>query len=137
MATLVGVVALDPLAAMRSAPDFPGWVSGQQRLDRVMSRAAPPLFLSTGLSAIAASAGALASRRRAATGWRLLAAGAVAGAIAVTLRINEPTNRRLRSWSPSDPPPPDWRVVRARWDRAHRARRLLVGAAGVASWRGR
>ncbi len=94
LAALVGLVVVDPFAGMRSAPDWSGWLDGQQRLDRVMSRVMPPLFQ----SALATAAGATV--------------------VAVTLTTNEPLNARLRDWRPLDAPPDDWRTVRAQWDRA-------------------
>lgn len=135
LAVLTTVVALDPTARMRSAPDWAGWVTGQQRLDRVMSRVAPPLFLSAAATAAGAALVALGQHRTELAVTRALAVSCTAAAIAVTLVVNEPANERLRSWRPSDVPPDDWRAVRAQWDRGHRYRRGLVAAAAVsAGW---
>ena len=136
LTALTGLVALDPTAPFRSAPDYAGWLVGQQRVDRVMSRVAPPLFLSTAATALAAGAVALAQGRPAAGAGRFAAAGCVVAAVAVTLRVNEPANARLRAWHPADAPPDDWRAVRARWDSAHGVRRGLVAAAAAAAGTG-
>lgn len=133
LAALVAVVVVDPTAGLRRADDWRGWLVGQQRLDRVMSRVAPPMFLSTtATAAVAAVLAARDGRGRAATG-RALAAGCTAAAVAVTLAISEPANVRIRTWRPTDVPPPDWRAVRARWNRAHRGRRLLVAVGAAAA----
>lgn len=132
LAALTTVVAVDPTASIRSAPDWAGWVTGQQRLDRVMSRVAPPLFLSTATTAAGAAFVALGQHRTGLAVTRAVAAGCTAAAVAVTLAVNEPANVRLRTWRPSGVPPDDWREVRARWDRGHRWRRGLVTAAAVA-----
>ena len=133
LTALTGLVALDPTAPLRAAPDYAGWLAGQQRVDRVMSRVAPPLFLSTAATALAAGVVALVQGRSAAGAGRLVAAGCVVAAIVVTLRVNEPANARLRDWHPTDEPPVDWRAVRARWDQAHGVRRQLVAAAASAA----
>lgn len=132
LAVLTGLVGVDPTAPLRRAPDWSGWLTGQQRVDRVMSRVAPPVFLAT--AATAAGAALLAARRGevgVATA-RALAAVCTGGAVVVTLRVNEPANTRLRAWRPADAPPADWREVRARWDRGHAVRRALVVAAALA-----
>lgn len=134
---LVGVVLLDPARRLRSAPDWAGWVSGQQRLDRVMRRVAPPLFVSTGASALAAGAVAAYRGDRRTAGWRALAAASVGTAVAVTLRVNEPVNDRLRTWRAGDEPAPGWREARARWDRGHRDRQFLLVVAACAGALGR
>lgn len=133
LAGLTGLVVLDPTAPLRSAPDYAGWLAGQQRVDRVMARVAPPLFLSTAATALTAGVVALAQGRPAAAAGRLTAAGCVVAAVVVTLRVNEPANARLRTWLPTEEPPAGWRAVRARWDRAHGVRRGLVAAAAVAA----
>lgn len=129
LSALVGVVVLDPTASSRRAPDYAGWLAGQQRVDRVMSRLAPPLFLSTVATAAVAGVVALVQGRPGPATGRISATGCVLAAVVVTLHANEPANERLRHWLPSGEPPPDWRDVRARWDRAHRVRRGLVAAA--------
>jgi len=63
LAAVVGIVALDPFARVRNAPDWSGWLTGQQRLDQVMSRAAPPLFLSATAAAAGASLVALGEHK--------------------------------------------------------------------------
>lgn len=133
LATLTGLVALDPLAGMRRAPDYAGWLTGQQRLDRVLSRVAPPLFLSTAAAAAGATLVALGQRRTGLAVARALATCCTAAAIGVTLVVNEPANAQLRRWRPADAPPDGWRTVRARWDQGHRYRRGLVSAAAVAA----
>ena len=134
LSALAGAVVLDPTAPSRRAADYAGWLTGQQRVDRVMSRLAPPLFLSAAATALAAGVAALVHGRPGAAAGRFAAAGCVVAAVVVTLRVNEPANGRLRAWHPDQEPPPDWQDVRARWDRAHGVRRSLVAAAaGVAS----
>lgn len=137
LAALVGVVVVDPTARMRGAPDWSGWLDGHQRVDRVMSRVAPPLFLSaTAAAAGAALVAAGRSQRRAAAG-RGVATGCLAAAIAVTLTVNEPMNARIRGWRPWDAPADGWRQVRDRWEHGHRLRRALVATAAIASvWGG-
>jgi hypothetical protein len=131
LAALTGLVALDPTVPFRSAPDYAGWLAGQQRVDRVMSRIAPPLFLSTAATAAAAAVGALTHGRPATAAARGVAAGCVVASVVVTLRVNEPANQTLRGWSPIDPPPHGWQEVRARWNRAHAVRRVLVSVAAA------
>lgn len=133
MAALVAIVVYDPTARLRRAPDWSGWLTGQQRVDRIMSRVAPPLFLSTTAAAAAAALVAAARREGPLTAGRAMAAACTAASIAVTLKVNEPLNARIRAWQPSDAPPADWRAVRARWDRAHQYRRVLVATASLAS----
>ncbi|WP_157720390.1 anthrone oxygenase family protein [Friedmanniella luteola] len=133
LAAVVGIVAVDPFARMRSAADWSGWLAGQQRLDRVMSRAAPPLLLSATATAAGASLVAFGQHEIPLATGRALAAGCVAAAVAVTLVVNEPMNTRLRAWSPLDAPPDDWRAVREQWDRGHGWRRALLALAAFAS----
>lgn len=137
MAAVVALVVVDPFGGLRSAPDWAGWISGQQRLDRVMSRVAPVLFISTGVSA--AGAAVVAAQRHATTVaiWRGLAAAFVAAAVGVTLKVNEPLNERLRGWRAEGVPPADWRAVRSRWEKGHRARRALLAIAAGAAVLGR
>lgn len=134
LTVVVGLVVLDPLAGLRAAPDWAGWVCGQQRLDRVMSRVAPVLFLTTAMSTAAAVGVALAQHRSWTAAGRAAAAGCVAGAIGVTLTRNEPVNRELRGWRATDEPTPGWRDARVRWERAHLVRWVLLAvAAGTAA----
>lgn len=136
MATMVVLVVLDPLQGLRSAPDWAGWVSGQQRLDRVMHRVAPVLFVSTGVSAVGA---ALTAARRGAVAsavCRAMTAACVGAAIGVTLKVNEPINERLRTWRAEDPPPPDWRAARHGWEQAHQVRQALLAAGAAAALQG-
>ncbi|GAA3565030.1 hypothetical protein GCM10022197_20950 [Microlunatus spumicola] len=132
LAALTGLVGLDPTARLRSAPDYAGWLAGQQRVDRVMSRVAPPLFLSAAATAVGAALVAGAGHRPALAVSRIVAATCVAVAVRVTLTVNEPANARLRAWRPDAVPPDDWRAVRARWDEGHRQRRVLVAAGAAA-----
>jgi hypothetical protein len=136
LTALTGIVTLDPTAGMRGAPDWASWLTGQQRLDRVMSRVAPPLFLSAGGSAAAAALVALARRQNALAAGRAVCALCIAAAIAVTLTVNEPVNARLREWRPQDEPAEDWQLARARWNQAHAGRRVLLAAAALASFLG-
>jgi len=133
LGALVGIVALDPFAGMRRARDWSGWLTGQQRLDRVMSRVAPALFLSATAAAAGATVVAISDHRAVLAVGRAVATGCTAAAIAVTLVVNEPSNARIRGWRPSDPPPEGWQAVRARWNQGHRSRRVLVAAAAGAS----
>ena len=131
-AVLTGLVGLDPTAPLRRAPDYAGWLAGQQRVDRVMSRVAPPVFLSAAATAAAASVVAATQGRPVTAVARTAAAACVVASVVVTLRVNEPANQTLRAWSPTEPPPAGWQEVRSRWDRAHRVRRgLVVLAAGA------
>ena len=132
LAALTGLVGLDPTARLRGAPDYAGWLAGQQRLARVMSRVAPPLFLSAAATALGAALVAGTRHRPTLAVYRVVAAGCVAAAVRVTLTVNEPANARLRAWSPDAEPPDGWRSVRARWDEGHRQRRVLVGVAAAA-----
>ena len=136
VAALTVLVVLDPTAPARSAPDHAGWLRGQQRVDRVMSRVAPPLFLTTAAGTAAAAVVALVGRRPAVAAARSLAAGCVVAAVAVTLTRSEPQNARIRSWRPGDPPAADWQDVRARWESAHRTRRVLLVVAALATLAG-
>ncbi len=133
LAALAAVVVYDPTARFRRAPDWTGWLTGQQRVDRVMSRLGPPLFLST--TAAAAAAALLAATRHQVplAAGRAMATACTAASIAVTLTVNEPLNAQIRAWEPTDEPPTDWRSVRAGWDQAHHYRRVLVAAATLAS----
>ena len=142
LAALTGLVALDPTAPFRSAPDYAGWLAGQQRVDRVMSRVAPPVFLATAATAGGAAVVALTQGRPTTAAARTATAACVVAAVVVTLRLNEPANQTLRGWRPTDPPPDGWQQLRARWDRAHAVRRGLVAGASVvtaasrtAAWR--
>ncbi len=132
LTALVGIVVVDPTARLREATDWEGWLEGHMRVDRVMSRLAPPLFLSaTAAAAGAALVGLTRQQRRLAAG-RATAAGCIAAAIAVTLAVNEPLNARIRTWRPQDPPPGDWQTVREGWERGHRLRRALIATGAIA-----
>lgn len=130
---LVGIAALDPFAGMRSAPDWSDWLTSTQRLDRVMSRLAPPLFLSATATALGATLLAAVHHERLLAVGRGVATGATAAAIAVTLISNDPLNVRIRQWRASDVPPDDWRQLRAGWERGHNHRRGLIATAGAAT----
>ncbi|MBP2419076.1 anthrone oxygenase family protein [Microlunatus capsulatus] len=133
VAALTVVVVLDPTAPLRSAPDHAGWLRGQQRLDRVMSRVAPPLFLLTAGATAAAAVVALVDGRAGAAAARTVTAACVVAAVRVTLTRSEPENARIRGWRPEDPPAADWREVRDRWEAAHRSRRALLAVAALAT----
>lgn len=130
---VVLLVVIDPLPALRRGKDWQTWLEGQQRLDQVMSRVAPPLFVSTAATALGAAGLAAAEGCRVRAGWRALAAGGVVAAVLVTLRVNEPINDRLRRWRPADPPATGWREDRAQWERGHRVRRALLAGSAVAT----
>lgn len=132
-AAVVLLVVADPLRGLRSGTEWETWLEGQQRLDRVMSRVAPALFVATGGTALAAAGVAARERRRTRVVCRLIATGCVGAAVAVTLKINEPVNDQLRHWQPTDAPAPGWRSARARWEHGHRVRRGLLSVAAVAT----
>lgn len=131
-AVLSGLVVVDPTRGLRAGGDWASWVTGQQRLDRVMSRIAPPLFLSTAAAAAAAVV-SVGEDRPVRAASRGVAAGCVVAAIVVTLRSAEPVNERLRTWRADGPPEPGWREDRARWDHAHRVRRVLLAVGAGAT----
>jgi len=133
LTALVGVVVVEPFAGHRRADDWTAWLTGQQRVDRVMAQVGPILFLSTAAAATGAALVAAAQHRRSVTAGRATAAVCTAAAIGVTLRVNAPANVRIRAWQPAGRPPLDWRVVRARWERAHRVRKVLVTVGAVGS----
>lgn len=130
---LVLVVAVDPTAPLRGGADWATWLARQHRVDRVMRRLAPPLYQATGVLALAAAAVAARDGDRRAAVYRAAAAACVGAAVAVTLRVNEPVNELVRLWRATDDPAPGWRGTRARWERAHRVRRVLAAATGVAA----
>ncbi len=133
MATIVALVVVDPLRGPRSAPDWAGWVSGQQRLDRLMHPIAPAMFISTGVSAAGAAVVANGRGAVAPAVCRAMTAACVGAAVAVTLKANEPVNERLRSWRAEDAPPPDWRAARNRWEQAHQVRQALLAVGAAAA----
>ncbi|GAB7190214.1 hypothetical protein NUM3379_09200 [Kineococcus sp. NUM-3379] len=124
-AVLFAAIVPDPFTRRRTGSGYRDYVTHQVRVDAVMRRLAPALSVlsaATGAAAVATSRGGAPALLRAA------AVGAVAVAVAVTVRENVPVNRRLRSWSP-DVEPAGWREDRAAWERAHTRRRLAVAAA--------
>ena len=129
---VVLLVVADPLAARRRSAGWAAWLLSQQRLDAVMRRVAPPLFLtSIGAGAVAAVLAAGAGERRSAVGRGASAAMTVA-AVRVTLTVNDPVNQAMRGWFVDDEPA-GWRDQRARWERGHRVRRVLLGLAALAA----
>lgn len=133
MVALVGVVVVDPTARLRADDDWDGWLAGHQRVDRVMSRAAPPMFLAATTAAAGAALVGWARHRRRLAAGRAAAAGCVAAAIVVTLTVNEPLNARIRGWRPEQPPPEEWRSVREQWEVGHQFRRALIATGAVAA----
>ncbi|WP_432484918.1 anthrone oxygenase family protein [Kineococcus esterisolvens] len=130
-AVLVAAIVPDPAGRHRRTADFAQYVPHQQRADAVMRRLAPALSVASMGSGLLA-VGALARRDPAAAAWRAVSVAAVAGAIALTVRVHVPFNRQLRTWAPQQEVP-GWREGRARWERAHHARRGLVVLAGAAA----
>jgi hypothetical protein len=131
-AVIVALVVVDPLRRWRQRADWGQWLPAQQRLDRVMRRIAPPLFLAAiGSGAVAAVLSLVGGRRAAAVG-RAVAAVADVAAVRVTLAVNAPVNQELRSWR-VDEEPVDWQTQRVRWEGGHEMRRLLLGAGAVAT----
>lgn len=129
---VVLLVVVDPLAARRRSAGWTAWFLSQRRLDRVMRRVAPPLFLSSiGAGAVAAVLAAAAGERRAAVG-RAGAAAMTVAAVRVTLAVNDPVNQELRRWQVDDEPA-RWRARRERWEHGHRVRRVLLAMAALAA----
>lgn len=127
---VVLLVVADPLGARRRRAGWTAWLHSQQRLDRVMRRVAPPLFLAAiGTGAASAVLCAVAGERRSALG-RAAAAAMTVGAVRVTLAVNDPVNQQLRRWQVDDEPAL-WREARARWERGHRVRRALLALAAL------
>ncbi|GAB3452734.1 anthrone oxygenase family protein [Kineococcus endophyticus] len=132
-AALVLLVAVDPTSRLRDGDGWETWLRGQQRVDRVMRRVAPPVYQAAGVLAVAATVVAARDHDRRAAVCRSAAALCVGASVAVTLRVNEPVNALVRQWRPFDDPAPGWAAARARWERSHRVRRVLAAAAGVAA----
>ncbi|WP_432491219.1 anthrone oxygenase family protein [Kineococcus gypseus] len=128
-AALVLAVVPDLGGHRRRAPGFGEFVSHQQHADTVMSRLAPALSVAVIATGTAAAA-SLARRAPVAAAWRAAGAACVAGAVALTVRVHVPFNRRLRTWDPRVEVP-GWREGRARWERAHQVRRALAVLAGA------
>ena len=124
-AVLFAAIVPDPFTRRRTGSGYRDYVRHQVRVDAVMRRLAPALsVLSAGTGAVALAT----SRDAAGALLRGAAVGAVAVAVAVTVRGNVPVNRRLRSWSP-EVEADGWREDRATWERAHTRRRLAVAVA--------
>lgn len=132
MALVLLLVVADPLGARRRRAGWSAWLLSQQRLDAVMHRVAPPLFLTAiGTGAGSSIVAVRGAGRRPAVG-RGVAALATLAAVRVTLALNDPVNRELRRWT-VEREPPDWRSRRARWERGHRIRRALLAGAVLAT----
>ena len=126
---LVTAIVPDPFGRHRRAAGFGEYVTHQQRVDAVMRRLAPALsVLSMGSGVVAAVP--TARRDPAGAAWRAGSVAAVAGAIALTVRVHVPINEQLRRWRPEEEAA-GWRELRSRWEAAHVLRRgLVVAAAG-------
>jgi hypothetical protein len=91
--------------------------------DRVVARVMPILgsasliFLALGVLLVRAVPGA----------FLLSLAGLLLcmGDMLVTVLVNVPINGKVQSWQP-DAPPPEWTLLRDRWERFHSIRSLLV-----------
>ena len=129
---IVALVVADPLRRRRQQADWAQWLPAQQRLDRVMRRVAPPVFLGAIGSGAAAAVLSAVSGRPAAGVGRALAAAVDLEAVRVTLAVNDPVNQELRSWRVEEEPL-DWQTQRVRWEVGHEMRRVLLGAGAVAT----
>jgi hypothetical protein len=131
-AVIVALVVVDPLRRRRQRADWAHWLPGQQRLDRVMRRLAPPMFLGAIASGAAAAALSLLAGRPLAGVGRAVAAAADVAAVRVALAVNDPVDHELRTWR-VDEEPLDWRTERSRWECGHEVRRMLLGVGAVAT----
>jgi hypothetical protein len=129
---IVALVVADPLRRRRQQADWAHWLPAQQRLDRVMRRVAPPVFLGAIGSGIAASILSVVSGHPVAGLGRAVAAAVDLEAVRVTLAVNDPVNQELRSWRVEEEPL-DWQTQRVRWEVGHEMRRVLLGAGALAT----
>jgi hypothetical protein len=131
-AVIVALVVVDPLRRRRQRADWAHWLPGQQRLDRVMRRLAPPVFLGAIVSGAVAAVLSLVTGRPVGGLGRAVAAAADVAAVRVALTVNEPVDHELRTWRVEEEPL-DWRTQRSRWECGHEVRRLLLGVGAVAT----
>lgn len=127
-AGLAVVLAINPGSSARRG-GYAEFLAAFRPVDAVMSRVAPPLFLSTAGSAVAAAATTARMDPWGAT-LRLASGALVAAAIRSTVTVNVGLNEEIRTWT-DDHEPEGWQDVRARWDHGHHVRTALVGAAAV------
>ena len=126
------------LAGVLTGNEFGGWVGthpalrtlppaahvrAEQAVTRRFGAIMPVLMTATIVSC--APVLALARDKRSA-GWRCTLAGMLCylAMLGVTFAGNMPINRRTLGLAP-EAPPPDWRALRARWDRWHALRNAL------------
>jgi hypothetical protein len=131
-AVIVALVVVDPLRRRRRRADWAHWLPGQQRLDRVMRRLAPPMFLGAIASGAAAAALSLLTGRPLAGVGRAVAAAADVAAVRVGLAVNDPVEHELRAWRVEEELL-DWRTERSRWECGQEVRRMLLGVGAVAT----
>ena len=115
-----GFVAVHPALATL---DLPVQVAAERAVTRRYKAVMPFLMMATLMSVFPVLA---RLPYRTSASYRLTAAGAAAFGtmLGVTLLGNMPINRRILAASPAAPPP-DWRRLRARWDRLHALRNAL------------
>ena len=109
-----------PLRETRSGALF---TEVQQGRDRVAARIMPVLGNAAILSV--AVCVVLARAVPVAFALSLLALVLIAGDMVVTLVGNVPINKQIRSWK-IDAPPPEWAMLRDRWEKLHTIRTLLI-----------
>lgn len=56
---------------------------------------------------------------------RWVAVALIVATVAVTLVVNVPINRQTAQWNPLNPPP-DWQLLRNRWERFQAIRSMLL-----------
>lgn len=124
------VLALNPGSTARRGT-YVQFLASFGPVDAVMRRVAPPLFLSTAASGVAAAVTTVRTDPLGAT-LRLASAGLVGAAIRTTVTVNQPLNEQIRSWD-DQVEPDDWQELRARWDRGHHVRTGLIALAALAA----
>lgn len=125
------VLAVNPGSSARRG-GYSDFLAAFRAVDAVMSRVAPPVFLSTALSGVIAAATTSRGDPGGAA-FRLASAALVGAAIRSTVTVNLGLNEQIRSWA-TDDEPDRWQDVRARWDHGHHVRTGLVGAAALVAW---
>lgn len=104
------------------------YIHYQQALNQTMSKRMPPIFLSTTFTALLVLL--LSGVRRPTNfGLNLVGLGCDVGMIVSTIRVNEPLNKQIDTWS-ADVPPGNWAEVRERWLQGHNLR-TGIGIAGL------
>ena len=127
-AACFGIAVFLLLAPSHDKLSGPSFTEVFQQTDAYMRVRAP--LLSAAQVALTLPLLALTWDRRDLPFWMtLLALGLALVAALVAVKGNAPLNRRMRRWSPPQPPP-DWERVRDRWLRLHGLR----GAAGIAGF---